>query len=350
MTTPVDTDSKRFFDENSSLFIEAANALIVITDQDLKIIECNKLARELLGKEHDELIKKDYTELFLLVREQTQFRKQYNLLVKGMQNTVASDDSLFESVTGEKRVISWRRSVLQVQGTEPVVIHFGLDITERRKTEEELKYRVHLESIINEISTNLINLKTSKIDSYVSKALSRVGKFTNVDSIGVYTYNEQSDSFQLAYVWNENDDSQDAKVINREQMPWVFEQIMQKNTITVDNCDDCEPERLHQLNSLSKTPELSFLIVPLVTAGKTVGLIKSATRAEEKVWTEEVVTMTRLVSQILVNSISRKNFETKLQARNNELERLNKLMVNRELRMVELKNELKNIKSEKENS
>ncbi|KXK26617.1 MAG: sensory histidine kinase AtoS [candidate division WS6 bacterium OLB20] len=333
----------------ASRYLESANALVVVTDTDMKIVECNGFASTYVATEDKKIKGADYAELFQLERNRVAFRKQYNLLIKGMQNTIVNEDSLTESADGVKRFISWRRSVVYTADKEIQVIHFGIDVTDQKRTEEELKYRIHLESIINEISTNLINLDADKIDSYIGSALERIARFSNVDRVTLFIAGEKEGSYQLRGTWADADVTKQVyilpDILGPEQFPWLTRQLSELNTIAVSDVSSELPEEAAaEAKVFSEGKERSVLAVPLSRGRKAVGFIRLASIREERIWTDEIINMTRLISQIIANTYARKEFEDTLQSRNNELERLNRLMVDRELRMVELKKELKQLK------
>ncbi len=82
-----------------------------------------------------------------------------------------------------------------------VVIAVGRDITERKKTEQQLKHHSQLQQILMEISANYINLPLDRVDDAVNDSLSKLGEFVNADRAYVFNYNFEKEICTNTHEW-----------------------------------------------------------------------------------------------------------------------------------------------------
>ncbi len=80
--------------------------------------------------------------------------------VKNKKNPVTVEHIHFDNEGRERNVEIYASPVFNASGDVVQIIEYCHDITERKKNEEELqKYRDHLEELVNERTTDLINAR-----------------------------------------------------------------------------------------------------------------------------------------------------------------------------------------------
>lgn len=121
--------------EYTRLLVEGANALIVGLDLDGGITVFNRAAEELTGYRRDDVRGKHWFDLMVPRDHYPQVWKEFQKL----KTTGLSDD--FESpivtASGEERVIAWRNVILRDEGKIAGTLSFGIDLTERRRAEQQ---------------------------------------------------------------------------------------------------------------------------------------------------------------------------------------------------------------------
>jgi hypothetical protein len=80
---------------------------------------------------------------------------------------------------------------IEEQTSELLIINKELkqEITERRRAEDLLHYRIELEKLITKMSTDFIRLSSEKIPAAMQKALKIIGEFVCVDCSYVFQIN-----------------------------------------------------------------------------------------------------------------------------------------------------------------
>jgi two-component system, cell cycle sensor histidine kinase and response regulator CckA len=117
------------------LLVEGGNALIVGLDLDGRVTVFNPAAEALTGYRRDDVRGKNWFDLMLPRVVAPRARKEFEKL----KATGVPDDFENPIVTarGDERIITWRNVVLRDQGRVAGVLAFGMDVTERRRAEQE---------------------------------------------------------------------------------------------------------------------------------------------------------------------------------------------------------------------
>ena len=137
-------DSLRRAKEFTDNVIQSANVLIVGLDPSGDVTLLNRTAEEILGYSREEIEHKGFHTFIpadVLPTVRAEFR---HLLDEGKPDTF---ENPIITKAGERRTISWRNSPITENGMVVGTISFGIDITEYRKTEEQLLHAQKMEAI-----------------------------------------------------------------------------------------------------------------------------------------------------------------------------------------------------------
>lgn len=140
-------ESRRFNDQ----LIETANVAIVGLDTQGIVILANPAVESLTGYGCTELLGREWFEFLALEGPYADARAEFARLVAGENPTQSENAVLTRS--GKKRIVSWRNSALKQQGEVVGTLSFGLDITERREQEIQLReYHSRLKALASDLT------------------------------------------------------------------------------------------------------------------------------------------------------------------------------------------------------
>jgi len=136
----------------SANLVETANSFIVVLDTDANIKLFNRYAERLTGYKKEDVYGKNWFELFIPKKDRDTIPRVFSEVLKELSATPSFENSILLK-DGTEKIIIWRNTVLKNEnGKITGVLSIGIDITERKQTEEALrksekKYRNILENI-----------------------------------------------------------------------------------------------------------------------------------------------------------------------------------------------------------
>ena len=135
--------------ESEALFrslVQTAGNVIVFLAPDRRILEWNLEAERVFGWSRDEVLGRDYFELFLPPEVRTAIGAEMEKVLggeptRGFENTITTRD-------GDQRILQWNATRTQDNDGRPTgIIACGQDITERHQLEEQLRQSQRMEAV-----------------------------------------------------------------------------------------------------------------------------------------------------------------------------------------------------------
>ncbi|MGB7414324.1 MAG: PAS domain S-box protein, partial [Thermosynechococcaceae cyanobacterium] len=141
--------------------LNTLDALVVVLDQQGRIIQFNRACEQLTGYSFAEIREKAIWD-FLLIPEEIEGVKTVFANLKAPNDT-SQHENIWVSKTGQRRLIAWSNTTLtHPQNYEKYIIGTGTDITERRQQELALKQQIKYEQLWSDIAAHIrqsLNLK-----------------------------------------------------------------------------------------------------------------------------------------------------------------------------------------------
>jgi len=123
----------------SDNLLETANAIVVTLDTEAHITIFNQYAQELTGYNADEVVGKNWFNLFIPVKDRSSIPKVFKDALKQMPDASQHENPILTK-SGEERLISWNNNVLRnTSGKIYGILSIGMDITESKVIENELR-------------------------------------------------------------------------------------------------------------------------------------------------------------------------------------------------------------------
>jgi len=167
---------------------ETTDALVIVADIEGRITYFNRACEELTGYSRDEIIGTFVWEFLLLERCVEPVKQMFaNLMTEGMPNRF---ENAWVTKGGEERLIAWSNNVTKdAEGKVTQVIGTGLDVTERKRAEEELrkseeKYR----ELADSISDTFFAFDEELRYTYWNRASEQLTGISANDALGKHLY------------------------------------------------------------------------------------------------------------------------------------------------------------------
>ena len=192
------------------------------------------------------------------------------------------------------------------------IIGNNLDVTERNRAMEEIQHRIELEKLIISLATEFINIPSSEINTGIHKALGATGEFIGADRSFVFLVSENGETITNTHEWcapgveSVKDLFQDARIAN---FPLLVEGLTSKDAVYIPNVDKLGPEYQSEKQIFEAEGVKSFVGVPMLLHNLTMGFLGFETVSKEKEWSEESITLLRVLGEVFMNALERKAAE-----------------------------------------
>lgn len=294
---------------------------MIFINKNGRIVYVNKKCEEVMGYSREELYDPDFDFISLVAPEAK--NRVYDSFSRHLQGKeVPPYDYMILTKSGKKisAMIS-TKLVTYEQGN--AILGVVTDITERKKMEEALKYRVGMEQILSSISTRFINLPSEKVDDEIQQALKEIGGFSDVDRSYVFLFLESV--VDNTHEWcapGIAPQIDNLKNISMDIFPIWLEKLKKHDPIHIPSVKDLPPEMSTEKEILQSQNIQSLVMVPIVLRNKLIGILGFDSVREEKVWSEEDIVLLRMVAEIFANALDRKRAEREIRQAYSQLNTL----------------------------
>ncbi len=156
---------RRKAENYSEKLISLANAMIMVLDQDGKVIVFNEMAEKITGYKKNEVIGRSWFDLAIPSSQFPDMWKLFDEFKKQGKSISGDFKNPILTKNGDKRIIEWRNSDLKDNDKIVGTISFGIDITERLKAEESLQIndeRFRAAQTLSKVGNWEYNIKTTQ--------------------------------------------------------------------------------------------------------------------------------------------------------------------------------------------
>lgn len=192
------------------------------------------------------------------------------------------------------------------------------DVTDWRRAQSKLEYRVLMENLIVDLSTRLIDTGSEITDQTLEDALGRIGPFVGADRSYVFLASENGSAYYYTHEWcAPGIEAQKEKVpiIAADQSPWFHEQMKEMRPVHIPRVSDLPPEAADFRKVLELQDIESLVLVPMTEGARLIGFIGFDAVQQPRTWEEETIMLLRVLSDTFANSIARMETEQALRER-----------------------------------
>lgn len=189
------------------------------------------------------------------------------------------------------------------------------DISESKRVDQALKHISELRDLITSISTRFINLDSEEIDEEVQRVLQRLGEFANVDRSYVFLFSDDGKTMSNSHEWcAEGIKPQMERIQNMPVggLPWLYERLQNVEIVHIPDVLRLPEEATAEKAEFHAQEISSLIIVPMVLRRALAGFVGFDSVREKKTWPQDIISVLRLVGEIIGNAVDRKRTEVKL--------------------------------------
>ena len=190
-----------------------------------------------------------------------------------------------------------------------------VEVTKQKQAEQALQERLAFEQVITSISTEFINLGPDEIDAGIQRALQVIGEFTDGDRSYVFRFSEDGTRMDNTHEWcraNIKRQIQNLQAQPVETLGWSVARIKRLQVVHVPYVAEMPPEASVDRAQMQGQDIQSLVLVPMVYRSQAIGFVGFDSVRRKKEWTEDVVTLLRIVGEIFANALEHKRAQEAL--------------------------------------
>ena len=149
-------------------YLDTADVIFLILNPQAEVTLLNRKGAEVLGYTKEELVGKNWIDTCIPARMREKIKNTFSRLIKGEVEILKYAENPIVIRSGEERLIAWHNALLQDEkGNIMAVLSAGIDITESRKTEEELRYLNFHDKLTGLYNRNFLEKEIERLDTTI---------------------------------------------------------------------------------------------------------------------------------------------------------------------------------------
>ncbi|MGD9080453.1 MAG: PAS domain S-box protein, partial [Desulfobacterales bacterium] len=279
-----------------------------------RVVYANKRCSELLGYSREEFYAPDFDFMNLIAPESV------DLIRSNFKQHMSGEDiEPYEYVllnNKGKKIEAIITTKLIDYGDDKAILGIITDITERKRVEKELQYRLKFQHLITTVSSQFINLHPAQIDDEIDYALRQIGEFANADRSYVFQFSDDQKSLSCSHEWCAEGITPTIERIQNapvDTYPWAMKKFLKGDMLIVPCLADLPLDAIKEKQEFEKQGIQSIMAMPMVISAKVMGFIGLDSVREEKMWAEDTGSLLKIAGQVFANALENKKNRQALQ-------------------------------------
>lgn len=182
-------------------------------------------------------------------------------------------------------------------------------VIELRESDDVLDKRLHFERLISELSARFVNIASDQVDREIEAALKQVLTFFQVDRCGLLGISPDRRRLHVTHAAYAEGINEVPREIDLACLfPWVHEKLVVRGEyVSVSNMSELPPEAEKDRQSWTAMGARSSLAIPLFFECRVSSLIVIGSLRRQYSWPPEYIPRLRLLGEIFVNALERRN-------------------------------------------
>jgi PAS domain S-box-containing protein len=165
---------------------------------------------------------------------------------------------------------------------------------------------IRFEALISELSAEFTALAADDIDSAIESSLGRISESLQIDRIVALEFSDDKTQLRVAHCWQTPGSGPPPDIFVATDFPWCLRTLVSGVTIRANAISDLPRRAANDKKAYARFGLRSIAIVPLEVGRWVLGAMLFAMVGTERVWSDELVSRLRLVSEIFSNALKRK--------------------------------------------
>ncbi|MFX1355242.1 MAG: PAS domain S-box protein, partial [Promethearchaeota archaeon] len=286
---------------------------ILLINPNGSIVDCNPALEKALGYTREELMGKKFVDLSII--HETYLMEVLNRLKKEERNTTFPplEIQLYQK-DGNLIWANMQSSFVEI-GNETFYQIIWHDVTEQKKTEQDLKKISKLGGVIARIISRFVGIKD--FNQAIYDSLKDIGDFISAARAYIYIFSDTYSFMKRNYIWYGKliySQIELPPFIAINNFPWVIEKLDASDYFYINDIAAL-PNRAKSFKVFLENQKIENLLVLSIKINDQLeGMMCFDNLVEKEYWNEENLEILGIFSDILKNAILRKVAEDNLRA------------------------------------
>jgi len=172
-----------------------------------------------------------------------------------------------------------------------------------------------LHSIINDISSLLIQSPMQEVDKAINYAITKLGEFSEVDRVYIFNLHDDGKAMDNTYEWVDEGISSEIdnlKNIPIDIAPTWFDKFYRNECVFIPDVSELDPETNPEKETLEQQGIISLVTVPMFYGNQLLGFAGFDSVVEKKQWDLDAIALLKLAAEIIAGVIFRYKFESEI--------------------------------------
>lgn len=307
--------SKGFFREQEALYrgmFESAGTALCLIDEELLIHLVNPAFERLFGLPRRKVEKKLAWFYFIPEADRARVREFHF----SDASSIEYPDNRYEVQIVDK--MGSIRDVLvlvaNLKGTSRKILSI-FEVTQNRRVQKALAYRLSFEQIISAISRGFVNVAPGMLHDEIREALERIGRFAKSDRSFIFLIDRKEKVIRHAYQWNAPGIEPQSETIRETPLPkieWALDVLNESGRLHIHDPQSLPEEAGFIRDTLVSEGVKSTAVVPMRHAGEVRGLLGFDAVTAKRFWREDDFFLLETTVDIITKALIHEDFQRML--------------------------------------
>jgi two-component system, LuxR family, sensor kinase FixL len=297
--------------EELDQFFNVSLDLLCIASTDGYFLRLNPTWEKILGHSREELMAKQF--LDFVHPDDLAATQQAVSIQASQQQKVFSFENRYRCKDGTYRWLQWSSAP-----AGKLIYAAARDVTEHKLAEKALEERLQFERLLSNFSARFVNIPPDRVDSEIESTLKMILDFFQVDRCALLQTLPDKTSWKITHVAATEDVPPVPVGVDLPVSinPWAYDKLVRKReALSFSRLDDLPAEATVDKQIWTEWGIRSNVVIPISIGGPFDYVIAINSVKIERVWPEGYVPRLRLLGEILVNALERKQIRLQIDER-----------------------------------
>ena len=205
------------------------------------------------------------------------------------------------------------------------IVGIGRSLTERQQRDQRIQFLQTLANELTELSIDFFQTEESDIDTLTDRTLEKIGTLVDADRSYIFDIDHEAETLSNTHEWCSEGVEPQIEMLQdlpQDTLPWWTQKLKNFEKIIIPNVSELPPEAEAEKELLEEQNIESLIVTPMISNDELVGFVGFDWVEKQEAWSDEFISILRMVSELITTARTRNEREKELQRIKNQYETL----------------------------